>query len=74
MSDNLWEYVKVLGALVSIVFLLCILFEIIKSFILNRRKDSLQEEMMEDLKETYKTEITKKISEVIDNSFKNINN
>lgn len=69
---NIWEYVSFLGGIVAIVFLLAVLFEIITAFITNRRKQKMQDELLDDAQKTFKEEIVKKISEEIDKSFKKI--
>ena len=67
---NIWEYVSFLGGIVAIVFLLAVLFEIITAFMTNRKKQKMQDELLDDAQKTFKDEIAKKISEEIDKVFK----
>ena len=68
---GIWDYASFLGAVVLIIFLLAVLFEIIQAFITNRKKQSIQDELMNDATKMFKEELTKKISEEIEKSFKN---
>lgn len=69
MDFNIWNYVSVLGGIVVIILLLAILFEIIQTFISNRKKQSIKNAMMEDVEKTLRDELYKRISFELDKVF-----
>jgi hypothetical protein len=70
MSFNIWEYVKFLAGIVVIFILLIILFEMITTFIRNRRRQSIEAELLDDAQHAFSEIIAEKISKEIDKAFK----
>jgi hypothetical protein len=70
MSFNIWEYVKFLAGIVVIFILLIILFEMITTFIRNRRRQSIEDKLLDDAQNAFSEIIAEKISKEIDKAFK----
>ena len=70
MSFNIWEYVKFLAGIVTILVLLIILFEMMATFIRNRRKQSIEDKLLDDAQKVFLDTITQKITEEVEKSFK----
>lgn len=68
---EIWEYVKFLAGVVAIIFLLMLLFEFCTAFINNRKKQKMQDDLLDSAQDMFKEEIQKKISEEISKAFKN---
>lgn len=69
---NIWDYVSVLGGIVVIIFLLAILFEILAAFITNRKKQKLQDDLLDEAQNMFRDEISKHIAEEIEKVFEKI--
>lgn len=72
MSFNIWEYVKFLAGIVAILVLLIILFEMMATFIRNRRRQSIEDKLLDDAQEVFLNTITQKITEEVEKSFKKV--
>ena len=66
---NIWEFVKFLSGVVVAVILLSILFEVIQTFINNRKKQAIQDKMLDKAQEMMTGEIRKHIKKEITKMF-----
>lgn len=69
---NIWTYVSFLGGIVVIAILMVILFETINTFIDNRKREKATKEIREKTMNILSDEVSKKIKEEIDKTFKNL--
>lgn len=65
MNFNIWEYVKFLAGIVAIAFLAVLLFEIIATFIRNRRRQSFEDKVLDEAQSAFRDEISSQISKEI---------
>lgn len=69
MANAMWEYVKIMGSFVLIIFMLMLLFEFCQTFIRNRKKQAMEEKMIDKMNNMLEQEIQKKIADELDKIF-----